>query len=137
TIEVVIDRLTISSQQYKDETERTTFRRRLAQSLEEALKLSNGLVMASWVEDQSFTFPEKPAQTHDQLFSEKLACSHCGISIQELEPRLFSFNSPEGACPTCNGLGSLLKLNPDKIVAPSLTLSEGAIIPFARMMGSD
>lgn len=137
TIEVVIDRLTISTQQYKDETEHSTFRRRLAQSLEEGLKLSNGLVMASWVEDQSFTFPEKPTQFTDQLFSEKLACSYCGISIQELEPRLFSFNSPEGACPTCHGLGSLLKLNPDKIVAPSLTLSEGAIIPFARMMGSD
>lgn len=137
TIEVVIDRLTISSQQYKDETEKAIFRRRLAQSLEEALKLANGLVVTSWIEDQSFTFPEKPEVWTDQLFSEKLACSHCGISVKELEPRLFSFNAPEGACPTCHGLGSLLKLNPEKIVAPSLTLSEGAIIPFARMMGGD
>jgi excinuclease ABC subunit A len=137
TIEVVIDRLTISKQQFNDDSEKALFRRRLAQSLEEALKVSNGLVIASWIEDQSFTFPEKPEQWTDQLFSEKLACSHCGISVKELEPRLFSFNAPEGACPTCHGLGSLLKLNPDKIVAPSLTLSEGAIIPFARMMGND
>ena len=137
TIEVIVDRLTLSSQQAKAESEQGIFRRRLAQSLEEALKLSNGLVIASWIEDSSFAFPEKPEHWKDQLFSEKLACSFCGISIQELEPRLFSFNSPEGACPTCHGLGSLLKLNPEKIVAPSLTLSEGAIIPFARMMGND
>jgi excinuclease ABC subunit A len=137
TIEVVIDRFTISYQQLKDSDELRQFRSRLAQSVETALKLADGFVVASFIADQSFEFPAKPKDFQDRLFSEKLACSFCGISLTELEPRLFSFNSPQGACPTCNGLGSLLKIDKEKIIAPSLSLSEGAIIPFARTMGTD
>lgn len=137
SIEALIDRLVISREQIKDEQERTRFKSRLNQSLEEALRLANGLAITTWVNDASFSFPENPQDTQDLLFSENLACSHCGISIKELEPRSFSFNSPEGACVTCNGLGSILKINPDKIIAPSLTMSEGAIIPFARMMTNE
>lgn len=137
TIEVIIDRLTVSKVQLKDESERKTLKRRLTQSVEEALKLSDGLVVASWIQDQSFSFPENPKEFSDQLFSENFACSHCGISLSELEPRAFSFNSPEGACPTCTGIGSIMKIDQEKILAPSLTLSEGAIIPFARMMSGD
>jgi excinuclease ABC subunit A len=132
TIEVIIDRLTISSKQLKDESERTVFRSRLAQDVEQALTVSDGFVVVSMVDDAGFSFPESPQELRDRLFSEKLACSTCGISISELEPRLFSFNSPQGACPTCNGLGSQLKITEDKIVAPGLTLSEGAIIPFTK-----
>lgn len=137
TIEVVVDRLTISRQQLQDETEFKAIRSRMNSSIEEATKLSDGYVTASFVMDDSFDFPDKPTQFDDRLFSEKLACSYCGISLNELEPRLFSFNSPQGACETCNGLGSLLKISVDKILAPSLTLSEGAIIPFAKNLGAD
>lgn len=137
SIDALIDRLVVSHEQIKNEKELTTFKSRLNQSIEEALKLANGLVYITWVNDQSFSFPENPQETEDFLFSENLACSDCGISLKELEPRSFSFNSPEGACPECNGLGSILKINAEKIIAPALTMSEGAVIPFARMMGNE
>lgn len=137
TIDVVVDRITFSKKQLNDQTELKTLKSRLTQTLEESLKLSDGFVVTSFITDDSLQFPEEPTSFEDRLFSEKLACSHCGISIAELEPRLFSFNSPHGACPSCNGLGSLLKIDVEKVVAPELTLSEGAIIPFARMMGAD
>jgi excinuclease ABC subunit A len=137
TIEALVDRLVISSKQLNDEEERKTFRTRLAQSIEESLKLSDGFAVISYVNDQSLQFPEEPKDVEDRLFSEKLACNNCGTSIEELEPRLFSFNSPIGACETCKGLGALLKIDPEQIIAPSLTLSEGAVIPFARTMGGD
>lgn len=136
-IEVVVDRLTVSKEQLNNDQEQQIIRSRLNQSIEQSLKLADGLVIASFIKDDSFTFPQNPKEFSDFLFSEKLACSECGISLQELEPSLFSFNSPEGACETCNGLGSILEVDPDKIIAPELTLSEGAIIPFARMLSSD
>jgi len=134
TIEVLIDRLIISKKQLKDKTELKSFKSRLSQSIEEALKLSEGYIVISFVKDASLNFPEQPKKVENRLFSENLACSHCGISIEELEPRLFSFNSPQGACETCNGLGSLLKIDAEKIIAPELTLSEGAVIPFASAL---
>ncbi len=136
-IEIIVDRLIISKQQMRDEAELKTIKSRLNQSFEEALKLTDGLAMISFILDQSFDFPEKPTDFKDILFSEKLACSNCGISIKELEPRMFSFNSPDGACPVCHGLGSILKIDPDKILASDLTLSEGAIIPFATTLARE
>ena len=137
SIEVVIDRGVISKQQLKDDESRKNLRHRIAVNIEDSLKLADGLVVFSLVDDASLNFPEKPKAFRDTLFSEKRACSDCGISVSELEPRLFSFNSPQGACPECNGLGTLLKINQEKIIASSLTLSEGAIIPFARMLSND
>ncbi|OGJ38379.1 MAG: excinuclease ABC subunit A [Candidatus Pacebacteria bacterium RIFOXYB1_FULL_39_46] len=136
-IDVILDRLSIDKKQLNDVQEMRTLKSRLSQTIEEALKLSAGLVIATLVNDDSLDFPSKPTQMKDYLFSEKLACSHCGISLPESEPRMFSFNSPEGACLTCNGLGSLLRINSEKIIAPSLTLSEGAVIPFARSLSHD
>lgn len=137
SIEVVVDRITISQKQLRDEQESKQLRTRISASVEESLKLADGFVSASFIQDQSLNFPENPENFEDRLFSEKLSCSYCGISLNELEPRLFSFNSPQGACTTCNGLGSLLKISMDRMVAPSLTLSEGAIIPFAKNLGVD
>ncbi len=137
TIEAVIDRLSTFNKELKDEAMRKTFRSRLSQSIEEALKLADGLATISYIEDNSLEFPTNPQHFTNKLFSEKFACSECGISLPEIEPRLFSFNSPHGACEVCSGLGSLLKIDREKMLAPSLTLSEGAIIPFARMMGND
>ncbi len=137
TIEAVIDRLSTFKKELDNPEMRKTFRSRLSQSIEEALKLADGLVTISFIEDASLDFPTTPKEFTDRLFSEKFACSECGISLPEIEPRLFSFNSPHGACEVCSGLGSLLKIDEQKVVAASLTLSEGAIIPFARMMGND
>ncbi len=137
TIEVVIDRLSILKKELGDDLTRKNFRTRLSQSTEEALKLADGIVSAAFIEDASLEFPTSPKSFTNRMFSEKFACSFCGISLPEIEPRLFSFNSPEGACETCSGLGSLLKIEKPKILAASLTLSEGAVIPFARMLSND
>ena len=137
SIDAVIDRFVLNKQQLKNDQEQRSLRSRLTQSVEDALRLTNGLVLVAWIEDPGFDFPENPKKLSEHLFSESFACSDCGISLEELEPRLFSFNAPEGACETCNGLGSILKINPQKIIAPTLTLSEGAVIPFARMMSND
>ncbi|MDR0462640.1 MAG: excinuclease ABC subunit UvrA [Pseudomonadales bacterium] len=137
TIEVVIDRLSLSPKQFEDGKEFKIFKSRLTNDIEEALRQADGFAVVSFIKDQSLDFPEKPKEFEDRLFSEKLACSFCAISLDELSPQLFSFNSPTGACPTCSGLGSLLKIDQSKIVAESLSLSEGAIIPFERTVSNN
>ncbi|MCB0153198.1 MAG: excinuclease ABC subunit UvrA, partial [Anaerolineae bacterium] len=79
------------------------------------------------------TDPEKP---WDRLFSEHFACLHCGISLPEIEPRTFSFNSPHGACPTCDGLGEKLEVDPELVLNLNKNLAEGAIRPWAKYMQS-
>lgn len=137
TIEAVLDRLSTFGKELDNPELRKTFRSRLSQSVEEALKLAEGFVVIAYINDNSLDFPTDPKSFENRLFSEKYACSFCGISLPELEPRLFSFNSPHGACEVCHGLGSILKIDVPKMLAPSLTLSEGAVIPFARMLSSD
>lgn len=137
TINVVVDRFVVDKTIMRDSSSLKDIRSRLWTDIEQALQLSDGQAIASFISDPSLSFPEKPKNMEDVLFSEKFACSDCGISIGEIEPRIFSFNTPHGACPTCNGLGSLLKIDPQKVVAPSLTLTEGAIIPFERVMNKD
>ncbi len=111
-IEIVIDRLVI----------KPGVERRLAESVETALRQAEGLVLINLVD-----------QKKDQLYSEKLACLIDGISYPEIAPNSFSFNSPQGACPTCDGLGGLLEFDPDLIVPnPNLSLREGAIKPWAK-----
>ncbi|MCX7707495.1 MAG: excinuclease ABC subunit UvrA, partial [Anaerolineae bacterium] len=121
TIEAVVDRLIIRRPEAgREDAERA----RLADSVETALRLGNGVLVVSDVTD-----PERP---HDRLFSEKFACPVCGISLPEIEPRTFSFNSPHGACPTCTGLGSMMEFDPDLIVDKERSLAEGAIKPWSR-----
>ncbi len=136
-ISVIMDRLVTDKKTLRNGAEAKEFRSRLVGDVEQALKLADGLVTASFVTDAGFSFPDKPKAMDDILFSEKFLCPNCGISLPEIEPRIFSFNTPHGACPTCNGLGTLLKVDPSLIVAPSLTLAEGAIIPFERVMSGD
>ncbi len=111
TIEVVVDRLTM----------KTDLRTRLAQSVETAAQLADGLVSIDIVdEDRSL------------LFSERFACPDHGVSLPELQPRIFSFNSPHGACPRCTGLGAQQEIDPDLLVPdPSLSISEGALVPWS------
>jgi excinuclease ABC subunit A len=123
TIEAVVDRLVIRSG-----TDRAEDAARLADSVETALKLGDGALTVHDV-----TNPEKP---WDKLFSEHFACLHCGISLPEIEPRTFSFNSPHGACPTCDGLGVRLEIDPDLVLDPDKTLATGAIRPWARQSRS-
>jgi len=130
-IEVVIDRLSLIKSDLKN------LNNRLTQSLETALKLSNDLCLISQIKDASLSFPDQPKKYQDYLFSQKYACPHCNLSLPELEPRIFSFNSPHGACPICTGLGTQLKVEPQKIIAPNLTLAEGAIIPFASLFSNN
>ena len=110
-IEVVVDRLVLDQELDKP---------RLVDSIETALKLGKGIMIVG-------------AGTKDITFSEHFACEDCGISLPEIEPRLFSFNGPYGACPSCQGLGEKLEVDP-KLVIPNnnLTLAEGAIFPWAH-----
>lgn len=137
TIEVVTDRITAQKSDFRDEEVRKTLRSRLADSLEQAVQLSEGLVVVGVVEDSDFDFPDKPKKISDHLFSERFACPVCNISIPEIEPRIFSFNSPHGACQKCNGIGNLQKIDPELIINPRLTILEGGILPFARTILSD
>ncbi|MFH1566314.1 MAG: excinuclease ABC subunit UvrA, partial [bacterium] len=132
SIDVFIDRVTIERKITEDNLK--TLKSRLLQSVEIALKLSNGFVVASKVEDSAFEFPEYPKKMEDHLFSELFACPSCNISLPELEPRLFSFNSPQGACGVCQGLGTQLKVNPNLIYNPSLSVLEGGIFPWSHII---
>src|SRR5438270_695151 len=110
TIEVVVDRLVM----------KPDLRTRLAQSIETAAQLAEGLVAIDVVDGD------------EMLFSENFACPEHGVSLPELEPRIFSFNSPHGACPRCTGLGAMLEIDPDLLVPdPSLSIGEGALVPWS------
>ena len=110
TIEVVVDRLVMKED----------LRQRLTQSVETALALAEGLVAVDVIGGDSM------------LFSEQFACPEHGVSLPELQPRIFSFNSPHGACPRCTGLGAQQEIDPDLLVPdPSLSISEGALVPWA------
>lgn len=113
-IDVVIDRFKV----------RSDLQQRLAESFETALNLTDGIATVDWMDEGT---------GEEIIFSARFACPVCGHSIQELEPRLFSFNNPHGACPSCDGLGIRQYFDPAKVVAdPSLTLSEGAIRGWDR-----
>jgi len=131
TIEAVVDRLVLSDTEIANPQ---TIRSRIIESLETALKLSDGLAIISIIDDDSFEFPVKPKIFDDHLFSERFACPNCNLTLPEVEPRLFSFNTPHGACPTCNGIGSLLKIDESLILNKNLSISEGGILPFNRML---
>jgi excinuclease ABC subunit A len=103
-------------------------RARLADSLEIALRLGKGLVVIS-CKSQNAKFQKY----NDLLFSEHFACDYCEVSLPEIEPRLFSFNSPYGACVSCQGLGHKLEVAPELVLPnPNLSIAEGAIFPWAR-----
>ncbi len=112
-------------------------RSRIADAVEQALTLSDGYVIASHIMDKGFDLPDKPRETADTLYSEAFSCPVCGISMPEIEPRSFSFNSPHGACPGCTGLGKIVTVDPDRVINPNLSISEGGILPFAKMFFHD
>lgn len=133
-IDVVIDRLSINKPQIND---LSSLKTRLFDAVEQAVKLSEGLVIFSRVLDKGFDLPSKPVKLEDRLFSQKFSCPVDNISFPDIEPRMFSFNSPHGACPTCTGLGTLLKIDEQLIINPRLTISEGGILPYANTFAYD
>ena len=119
TIEVVVDRLILKE----------GIERRLTDSVEAALKMGKGLVAVSYEADDN---------SGELLFSESYSCAECGFSMSELEPRVFSFNSPYGACPECTGLGTKTEFDPELIIPDaSKPLRDGAIAPFVYKSGEN
>ncbi len=113
TIEVVVDRLVMKPE----------IRKRLTDSIETTLRLSTGIVTVL-------------ADNRELTFSEAFACVYCGISYEELAPRLFSFNSPYGACPACTGLGEKIEIDPWKVIPDrSKSIADGAIVPWSKSLG--
>lgn len=110
-IDAVIDRVSINKDNLKDTK---PIYDRLIDDVEQAMKLANGLAVTAQINDAGFDFPQNPKDFTDTLFSENFACPHCNISLPEIEPRLFSFNSPQGACPECKGLGSKFQVDRSK-----------------------
>lgn len=137
SIDVVVDKISIEAKQIKDGVSETNLRSRLHDSIEQGLKLSDGLLIAAKVKDSGFTLPEKPKEFADHLYSERFACPIDNISFPEIEPRIFSFNSPHGACTTCKGIGTLLKIHPGRILNPRLSILQGGILPFSSIFGQD
>ncbi|TAM77934.1 excinuclease ABC subunit UvrA [bacterium] len=119
-IEVVVDRLII----------KPDVRKRLTDSVETTLRLSTGIVEVL-VQDS------KDAQERELLFSESFACVYCGLSFEEIAPRLFSFNSPYGACTACSGLGVKIEIDPWKVIPDrTKSIADGAIVPWSKSLGT-
>jgi len=117
TIEIVVDRIVVKPE----------IKSRIADSVETALRRSGGLVMIDIVAGS-----EGQKEREELLFSEQLACPDCGISLEKLEPRMFSFNSPYGACQACDGLGIKMEIDPELIIDKRRSLKDGGIIPWAE-----
>lgn len=116
SIEVVVDRLKIRND--------VDFKRRLVDSLETASEFADGLINVLFSDD---------GRDYEKKYSEHFACVDCGINFEELTPRMFSFNAPQGACPECNGIGVKMEIDPDLIIPnKNLTLNEGAVTPWAK-----
>ena len=114
SIDAIVDRFKVKED----------FRQRLAESFETTLRLADGVARIAWMDDRD---------EEELVFSDRFACNICGYSLTELEPRLFSFNNPSGACPTCDGLGVKQFFDPERVVVnPSLSLAGGAIRGWDR-----
>jgi len=115
--------LDVLSSRLQEEKSDPALRQRLSDSLETTLKLGGGVVLVSIIDGEEI------------LFSEKAACVYCGISLPEIAPRTFSFNSPHGACPTCTGLGTQQEIDVERIVThPEVSLLQGAIAPWSKVV---
>jgi len=133
TIEVIVDRLVM----------KPDVRKRLTDSIETTLRLSSGIATvlvesgraSNGLQVNAGTAKAAPA-ARELTFSEQLACVDCGLSFEELAPRLFSFNSPYGACPDCTGLGVKIEIDPWKVIPDrSKSIEEGAILPWSKSLG--
>lgn len=137
TIEGVIFRGTYSEKTANLSDSKKEFDSNLNQNIETALKMANGNAILSIIEDDTYEFPEEPKDMKDFLYSENFACPKCLISLPDIEPRTFSFNSPFGACKKCDGLGIEQIVDEETVLNPNLSLSEGGIMPWGRFFEYD
>jgi excinuclease ABC subunit A len=132
TIEAVVDRLVIHHADDEGKPYTVDYpnpdRGRCADSVETALRLGERIVVVA---------PADPGEFDEQRYSEKYSCPFDGYTIDELEPRSFSFNSPHGACPACTGLGVRMEFDAERVINRSLSISEGALLPWSRMTMTD
>ncbi len=124
SIEVIIDTISASHKELKDELFKSNLRSRLTNDVEQSTNLSEGLVILK-------------ADKIEHLYSEKFSCPNDNLSLPEIEPRMFSFNSPLGACEKCKGLGTLYKLDPELLLNPNLSVNEGGVLPFNKFFFID
>lgn len=135
-IELVVDRLVIKKDSKSDEA----LLKRVTDSIELSLNLGNGEVLINLVDAKDLQLAKsgtKVESNGDIFYSEKLVDPETGQSFPEVEPHSFSFNSPFGACPVCNGLGSIKEIDPSNIYNPRLTIAEGGIYPWARVIENE
>jgi excinuclease ABC subunit A len=123
SIDVVVDRIHLTHKELKDEVFMSQLRSRISTAAEQGLSLSDGLL----------TLRSKT----DTLYSEHFSCPNCHLSLPPIEPRMFSFNSPLGACEKCKGLGTLFKVDPELILNKKLSINEGGILPFNKIYFQD
>ncbi len=123
SIEVIIESFNLTQKEIKDEIYMSNLRSRITASAEQSLALSDGLVILRG--------------NIDILFSENLSCPKCNLSLPPIEPRMFSFNSPLGACEKCKGLGTVYKIDPEQIINKKLSINEGGILPFNKVYFQD
>jgi excinuclease ABC subunit A len=147
TISVVVDTFFASYKQLRNQAFVDTMRPRITQAVEQSVALSDGLVVLQYhdttISQDQIEKVKKDKRTkfsptlREHVYSEKFSCPTCGFSLQEIEPRMFSFNSPIGACEACRGLGVVNRVDPDLLFAPSLSINEGGLLPFTKLFFSD
>jgi len=124
TVDVRIDQVSVKFKDLRDDVALSNLRSRLTTSAEQAVNLSSGLVVLE-------------SDGHEKLLSELFSCPNCNMSLPEIEPRMFSFNSPLGACERCKGIGTIYKIDIDRILNKNLSVNEGGILPFNRIFFQD
>ena len=121
-IDVIIDTFGITTKNLRNEIFKSNLKSKLTSDVEQAVNLSDGLVLLNYTDSHT-----------EQLLSEKFSCPNCNISLPEIEPRMFSFNSPLGACEKCKGIGTIYVIDPDRVLNSNLSFNEGGILPFQNM----
>lgn len=124
TISVVMDTISVTAANYNDKIFKSNLRSRLTNSIEQSVNLSDGLIVLRIGKEE-------------HLYSEKFSCPNCNLSLPEIEPRMFSFNSPLGACEKCKGIGTIYKVDPDLLLNPKLSVNEGGIMPYTKFFFMD
>ena len=124
TIEVILDEYSFQLNDFKDDVFKGNLRSRILPMIEQSYNIADGLVILL-------------TENGSHMFSENYTCPMCGFSLPEIEPRMFSFNSPLGACERCKGLGTVYKVDPDAVLNRRLSINEGGIMPFSKFFFQD
>lgn len=119
SIDAYIDSISLQHKDMQDDVFVANLQSRLSNAVEQSTNLSGGLAVIKLAEEE-------------HLFSEKFSCPNCNLSLPEIEPRMFSFNSPLGACPICKGIGTIHKVDPDLLLNPNLSINEGGLQPYPK-----